>query len=197
MKRDILPKEFYQREDVVQIARELIGKWLFTQMSGEAITGGIIIETEAYAGAIDKASHAYKNRRTGRTEVMFHAGGVAYIYLCYGMHKLLNVVTNKAGTPHAVLIRAIAPKVGIETMCKRRGKERSHPALAVGPGALAQALGITRTHNGLSLAAPPLWIEDRKTEVKDEKILAGPRVGIDYAEEDALLPWRFRLKQKV
>lgn len=183
----ILPLSFYQRDAVVVIAQELIGKWLFTNIDG-IITGGMITETEAYAGPEDKASHAYNNRRTERTEVMFHAGGVAYVYLCYGIHNLLNVVTNIEGIPHAILIRATTAEVGIETMLKRRKKKKVDESLTRGPGSVCQALGIDRRHNGCSLQSTQLWIEDRSAAAN---YIATPRIGIDYAQEHALLPWRF------
>lgn len=182
----ILPRSFYTRVDVVSIARELLGKWLFTKIGNSPITGGIIVETEAYAGAQDKASHAYGNRRTKRTEVMFHEGGVSYVYLCYGIHSLLNVVTHREGIPHAVLIRSIIPKIGIDVIAQRR---KGNLPLASGPGMLCQALGITREHNALDLTQPPIWIEDRG-DIPSE-IISTPRIGIEYAQEDALLPWRF------
>jgi DNA-3-methyladenine glycosylase len=183
-----LKKSFYQREDVLTIGRELLGKFLFTNIGGE-MTGGMIIETESYKGAEDKACHAYNNRRTARTEVMFAPGGVAYIYFCYGMHHLFNIVTNKKDIPHAVLIRAIQPLFGIETMLKRRKKR----PLAAGPGSLTQALGMNRSHNGLSLQGPTIWLEDRQVPISPEQITASSRIGIAYAEEHALLPWRFCL----
>ncbi|HEY9560748.1 MAG TPA: DNA-3-methyladenine glycosylase, partial [Anseongella sp.] len=110
---------FYQREDVVQISRELLGKYLFTRLNGE-ITGGMIVETEAYHGPEDRASHAWKGRFTNRTRVMYGQGGMAYVYLCYGIHHLFNVVTAGNGVPHAVLVRAIEPTLGIERQLERR-----------------------------------------------------------------------------
>ena len=145
----ILPESFYNRKDVVKIARELLGKILVTEFGVR--TSGIIVETEAYAGITDKASHAYGGRRTGRTEVMYSPGGTAYVYLCYGIHHLFNVVTNIEGIPHAVLIRAIEPVEGIETMLERRGKTKLSPSLTAGPGALSQALGISTALTGTSL----------------------------------------------
>ncbi len=180
-----LPPSFFLNEDVVQIAHDLIGTHLFSTIDGE-LTGGIIIETEAYRGPEDRACHAFGNRRTKRTEVMFHQGGVAYVYLCYGIHPLLNVVTGPEGHPHAVLIRALQPTHGLDIMKKRRsGKEN----LCSGPGVLTQALGITMQHNGHSLCSLPLWIE-QKEELK-LPIKTSPRIGVEYAQEDALLPWRF------
>jgi DNA-3-methyladenine glycosylase len=188
-----LPLNFYEREDVVQISKDLLGKYLFTNIDGE-ITGGIITETEAYAGAIDKASHAYKNRRTKRTEIMFGSGGTAYVYLCYGIHHLFNVVTNFEGIPHAVLVRAIKPFEGIPTILKRRNKEKISPSITKGPGTVSQALGIETKHTGISLLGNMIWIEDRKFKVHENDIKAGPRIGVDYAAEDALLPYRFWLE---
>ena len=178
---------FYERDDVVQIAKDLLGKTLFSTIAG-TLTGGIIVETEAYRGAEDRACHAYNNRRTKRTEVMFQKGGIAYVYLCYGIHSLLNVVTNIHGIPHAVLIRGLKPIHGLDHMEKRRGKKEN---LCNGPGALTQALGITLKHNSLPLDLPPLWIEDSGIEISENQIMSGPRIGVDYAKEHALLPWRF------
>jgi DNA-3-methyladenine glycosylase len=188
----ILPKEFYQRENVVLIAKQLLGKRLLTEINGE-LTGGIITETEAYRGPDDKACHAYLGRRTPRTEVMFHPGGIAYIYLCYGIHHLLNVVTSVEDQPHAVLIRAISSTIGLETMLKRRQKQGLDPTLTNGPGALCQALGITRELNGHPFHESPLWIESTSLIIKPSMIQVTPRIGIDYAGEDALRPWRFVL----
>jgi DNA-3-methyladenine glycosylase len=170
--------------DVVQVAHDLVGMSLFTHIDGLTV-GGIITETEAYAGPEDKASHAYGNRRTKRTETMFQAGGIVYIYLCYGMHHLLNIVTNVEGIPHAVLIRALKPTHGIETMQERR-KNRS--PLAAGPGTLSQALGLTLAHNGIPIGDPTIWLEDRGNKLS---IHSSPRIGIDYAEEWVEKPWRF------
>jgi len=189
----VLSLDFYLRPNVVAISRDLLGKWIFTKFENGPLTGGMIIETEAYAGAIDRASHAYQNRRTPRTEVMFQKGGIAYVYLCYGMHHLLNVVTNLEGIPHVVLIRAIKPTHGIDTMLKRRRKAALDPHLTSGPGSLCKALGIDRSFNGKSFDSPFLWIEDRNIVFHDHEIMATPRIGIDYAKEDAKLPWRFHL----
>jgi DNA-3-methyladenine glycosylase len=187
-----LDKEFYLREDVVKISRELLGKVLFTKING-VITAGIITETEAYAGATDKASHAYNNRRTKRTEIMFAEGGIAYVYLCYGIHHLFNVVTNFKDVPHAVLIRAVKPIIGIEKILKRRKQQKIQINTAGGPGTVSQALGIHSSHTGLSLLEETIWIEDHQIEISKKDIITGPRVGVDYAEEDASLPYRFRV----
>ena len=186
----ILSESFYERDDVVLIARELIGKTLFSYI-GKVLTGGMIIETEAYRGPEDRACHAFNNRRTSRTEVMFRGGGIAYVYLCYGMHNMLNIVTALSGIPHAVLIRAIAPTHGLEAMMQRRNKIQADRTLTNGPGSVCQAFGITRDHNGLSLQGPTLWIEDSAIKLEPSQIQATPRIGIDYAGPDATLPWRF------
>jgi DNA-3-methyladenine glycosylase len=184
---------FYNRADVVKIAKELIGKVLVTQF-GEVITSGHIVETEAYAGAIDRASHAYGNRRTNRTEVMFQSGGLAYVYLCYGIHHLFNVVTNLKDVPHAILIRALDPLQGINTMLQRTGKKKVDYTLTKGPGNVSKALGITTGHTGLSLLGDEIYIADDGFAVAKKDIIATPRIGVDYAGEDAKLPYRFILK---
>lgn len=188
-----LPLTYYQGSDVVSLAKKLLGKYLFTTIDG-ITTGGMIIETEAYRGPEDRASHGYKNRRTERNEVMYHKGGVCYIYLVYGLHYLLNIVTNIEGIPHGILIRAILPEVGIEEMLRRRKKTKLDKTLTSGPGSLTQALGIDRSYNGLPVNKPPIWIEDHDITIHPCDINVGPRKGIDYAQEDAKLPWRFRIK---
>jgi DNA-3-methyladenine glycosylase len=187
-----IPKEFYLRNDVVKISRELLGKVLCTDIDGK-YTSGIITETEAYNGIIDKASHAYNNRRTNRTEVMFGEGGVAYVYLCYGIHYLFNIVANKKDTPHAILVRAIKPLEGIETIMERRKAKKLTDKTTIGPGTISQALGITTKHTGIDLTGDTIWLEDRGIKVKPKDIVIGPRVGIDYAQEDKDLPYRFRI----
>jgi DNA-3-methyladenine glycosylase len=187
-----IPLSFYQQEDVISLSKSLIGKYLFTNL-GEGITGGMIIETEGYMGAQDKACHAYANRRTKRTETLFSVGGTSYVYLCYGMHHLFNIVTNKKDIPHAILIRAIKPEIGIDVMLRRRNKEKPVATLTSGPGSLCQALGITRDQNGLVLDGESIWLEDRHVNISQEQIQSSPRIGVDYAEEDALKPWRFCL----
>jgi len=182
----LLSENFYLRENVTLIAKELLGKMILSNIEGK-ITGGWITETEAYAGAIDKASHAYNNRRTKRTEVIFQKGGITYVYLCYGMHFLLNVVTHLKSTPHAVLIRSVIPEIGEEHMENRLGR-KTRNSLS-GPGVVCKGLGITLEHNGLSLLGNTIWIEDHGN--KPKQILQSPRIGVDYAGEDAKLPWRF------
>lgn len=191
----ILKPEFYHRKNVVQIAKDLLGKFLVTNHEGK-YTSGMIVETEAYAGAIDKASHAFGNRRTSRTEIMYGAGGKAYVYLCYGIHHLFNVVTNEAEVPHAVLVRAVEPVDGIDVMLERRHKEKLAPALTAGPGALSEALAIYTKDTGLDLSdqSSLLYIEDRGIKIPKSRIVADTRVGVAYAKEDAYLPYRFYIK---
>jgi DNA-3-methyladenine glycosylase len=192
-----LPVEFYTREDVLQISRELLGKYLYTYVD-DTLCGGMITETEAYRAPEDKASHAYGGRRTARTETFFEEGGVSYVYLCYGIHHLFNIVTNRRDVPHAVLIRAIEPVEGIDKMLERRKKNKVVPALTAGPGALSQALGIRhREHNNLSLQGDCIWIEDRGIRLEDKQIVAGPRIGIAYAKEYAAKPWRYGIRGSV
>lgn len=180
----MIPLSFYENPNVVEVAQNLLGKLLLTRIDG-VLTGGYITETEAYAGVTDKASHAYNGRRTQRTEVMYRQGGVAYVYLCYGMHALLNVVTGEKDVPHAVLIRALEPTFGLEAIQERRKHKKP---LTKGPGTLTQALGVSLKENGVSLQSDSLWIEEG---IKIHSIEATPRIGIDYAKEDASLPYRF------
>ncbi len=186
---------FYRKGDVVQIARALLGKYLVTQFP-EGRTVGRIVETEAYRGPEDRASHAWNNRLTPRTKVMFEAGGVAYVYLCYGIHHLFNVVTGPEGIPHAVLVRALEPVENLGLMLERRAMSKPSFALTAGPGALSRAMGLTTDYSGSSLieAGALIWLEDRGDVIPNEDIIAGPRVGVHYAGECALRPWRFRVK---
>ncbi|MDQ3190570.1 MAG: DNA-3-methyladenine glycosylase [Bacteroidota bacterium] len=186
-----LTKNFYLRDNVITISKELLGKVLFTNINN-VITAGIISETEAYAGITDKASHAYNNRRTNRTEIMYAEGGVAYVYLCYGIHHLFNIVTNVKDIPHAVLIRAVEPLVGLDEILLRRKLSKPTSKMTTGPGTVSQALGITTELTGISLLGSKIWIEDKGIKVNENQIIAGPRVGVDYAGEDALLAYRFR-----
>ncbi|GAB3904781.1 DNA-3-methyladenine glycosylase [Mucilaginibacter boryungensis] len=191
-----LPESYYTSSDVVSIARDLIGKYLFTRIDG-LVTGGYIVETEAYNGIVDKASHAYGNRLTPRTSTMYQQGGIAYVYLCYGIHEMLNVVTSGEGQPHAVLIRAINPTVGLDVMQARRNMAVIKPNITMGPGSVAKALGISRKINAISLQSDTMWIEDQGLAFPDDAVAAVPRVGVDYAKEDALLPYRFYVKGNV
>ncbi len=185
----ILSKEFYQRDDVLLIARDLLGKVLVTEIDGQQCKGKIV-EVEAYNGRTDKACHAYGGRRTKRTEIMYEPGGIAYVYLCYGVHHLFNVVTNQEGLADAVLIRALEPLEGTELMKARIKSNNKY--LSNGPGRLSKAMGITTSLNGIDLHENVLWIEEGKNE--GFEIVETARVGIDYAEEDALLPWRYYIK---
>lgn len=190
-----LTLSFYTRDDVTLIARELLGKRLVSFADGR-LTSGYITETEAYKGIIDKASHAYGNRRTKRTETMFSEGGIAYIYFCYGMHSLLNVVTNHNGIPHAVLIRAILPETGMNIMTERIGRQVSDKD-GVGPGRVTKLLGLTFADDKEDLVkGNKIWIEDAGIEVPDTLVKLTPRIGVSYAGEDALLPYRFVITQK-
>ena len=187
-----LPESFYLRSDIVQVSRDLLGKVLTTNLDG-CITKAIITETEAYEGETDKASHAYGGRRTKRTEPIYQTGGRAYIYLCYGIHHMFNVVSNVEGIPHAILVRAGRPHQGEAEMLRRRGKSKADKSLLAGPGSLGKALGIKTILTGTDLAGDKIWIEDQDISVDDAEIIVGPRVGIDYAEEDASRPYRFIL----
>ncbi|MEJ8757932.1 DNA-3-methyladenine glycosylase [Pontibacter sp. H259] len=188
-----LQKDFYTRANVVQIAQELLGKYLYTSVDG-MLTGGMIVETEAYSGENDRACHAHLNRRTARTEIMYHEGGVAYVYLVYGIYNLFNIITNVEGKADAVLIRAIQPETGVEEMLLRRNMQIIKPNLTAGPGVLSIALGINRNHYGEDLTGNTIWLEDKGVTVAPENMMTVPRVGIDYAGDDALLPWRFYIK---
>jgi DNA-3-methyladenine glycosylase len=192
-----LPVEFYRDSDVCGISRSLLGKRLCSRLNSSPVTSGIIVETEAYAGPEDRASHAYGNRRTNRTEVMFRSGGVAYVYLCYGIHALFNVVTNVRGIPHAVLVRAIEPTDGIPTMLRRRKCNELARSLTAGPGALCEALGIKPRHSGTRLTGKQIWIEDTGLSIPDKQIISSPRVGVDYAGHHAHRPWRFRIRDSA
>ena len=189
-----LPKSFYQGMDVIGLSKELIGKRLVSCFDGKR-TAGIIVETEAYLGERDRASHAYGLRRTARTEVMFREGGLAYVYLCYGIHHLFNVVVSPKGVPNAILIRGLEPVEGIDSMLKRCNKTRLDKTLTSGPGSLTRALGITTKQTGISLIRnTPVWIEDSNNTIPSGRILSCTRVGVEYAKEDARLPYRFLLE---
>jgi DNA-3-methyladenine glycosylase len=188
-----LNESFYERPDVVRIARDLLGKSLFTRING-VITGGIIVETEAYSWR-ERGCHAYSARKTDRNSIMFESGGYSYVYLCYGMHHLFNVVTNTRGVAEAVLVRALEPTHGVDEMKRRRGRISNPYHLTSGPGKLTKALGIDRKFNGKSLFDNEIWIEGQRKKIPTSKIASGPRVGIDYAGEDALLPWRFTISE--
>ncbi|MBV8390496.1 MAG: DNA-3-methyladenine glycosylase [Mucilaginibacter sp.] len=188
-----LPQSFYLDSDVVSLSKQLLGKYLFTSING-LFSGGYIVETEAYNGTIDKASHAFGGKRTARTEIMYKEGGIAYIYLCYGIHEMLNVVVSPEDEPRAILIRAIEPTIGVDIMLGRKNMETLKPNITAGPGSVAKALGIDRKLNAISLESDQLWIEDRGLRYTDDQIAEVPRIGVAYAQEDALLPYRFYVK---
>jgi DNA-3-methyladenine glycosylase len=187
-----LPQSFYLRSDVVKIAKELLGKVLVTNWENQ-YTSGRIVETEAYAGELDKASHAFKGK-TARTSVMFEEGGTAYVYLCYGIHEMFNIVTNKAGVPHAILIRAVEPIEGIEFMLQRTGKKKLDETLTRGPGNVGKAFGFHRSQCGVSLQSNELYVADDGYKPDKKLIVASPRIGVAYAGEHALFDYRFYIK---
>ncbi len=190
-----LGSSFFQGNDVVLIAEQLLGKVICRNIDGK-ILKGIITETEAYCGHNDKACHAHLGKFTKRTAVMYKAGGVAYVYLCYGIHHLFNIVTNKEGKADAVLIRAIEPISGIDYMVETRNYKGKIINLASGPGKLTQALSIDKRLNNENLVeSDALWIEEGVDDLSTDQIIRSKRIGIDYAEEDAELPWRFYLKE--
>ncbi|MFM7488535.1 MAG: DNA-3-methyladenine glycosylase [Cytophagales bacterium] len=184
-----LAQSFYQRQNVVLIAKELIGKVLVTSVN-DLLTSGVIVETEAYSYQ-ERGCHAYHGI-TERNKVMFEPGGVAYVYLCYGIHQMMNVVTNKENRAEAVLIRALQPLEGLDVM-RHRMSVKTENRITSGPGKLTKALGIDRKQNGQSLGGSEIWIENRNIKVAKGRIMALPRIGIDYAGEDARLRWRFTL----
>jgi DNA-3-methyladenine glycosylase len=185
--------DFYTRADVLAVARELLGQVLVVPAPDGQRLSGAIVETEAYRGPEDRASHAYGGRRTARTETMYRRGGTAYVYFVYGLHYQFNVVTNVEDVPHAVLVRAVAPLEGVEVM-RRRREGRPDDELASGPGKLCAAFGIDRNLDGADLLGDRVWIEAGPRRIAPAAIVAGPRVGVDYAGRWARKPWRFRIK---
>lgn len=183
-----LTPAYFQQQDIVYLAKDLLGKIIHTNIDGQ-LCSGIISETEAYAGVGDKACHAHLGRFTKRTQVMYEPGGVAYVYLCYGIHHLFNIVCNQKGVADVVLIRGVIPTTGLETMLQRRKKAKVTSNLCSGPGNFTQAFGISKMQNETSICGDNIWIENRG--IQPTKVKTTPRIGIDYAEEDALLPWRF------
>lgn len=198
-----IPREFYTREDTLQIAQDLLGKTLVIPNEfGERVSAKIV-ETEAYLGAIDKAAHSYKNRRTKRTETMFAVGGTVYIFFIYGMYFQFNIVAGEVDSPYAILIRAVEPLENIEIMRERRNAKRKNPDskmpdknLTSGPGKLCIALGIDKSFNNEDLLGEKVWLEEGEKLAKTE-IVSGKRIGIDYAEEFAEKPWRFWIKDNL
>jgi DNA-3-methyladenine glycosylase len=188
-----LPIEFYDREDVVKIAEDLLGKILITKFDG-ATTSGKIVETEAYIGLTDKASHSFGGKRTFRNEHMYAAPGIAYVYICYGMHHLFNVVSNKINVPDAVLIRAVEPLEGIDIMLQRSGKLKLDNTLTKGPGNVAKALGISKQHSGVNLMSNKIFIADARIYFDANEIAVSKRIGIESAGEAAAYPYRFYVR---
>ena len=189
---DKLPISLYQDTNVARIARNLLGKQLWTNFNNN-LTGGLIVEVEAYCGATDQACHAFPDKKTPRTQIMYESGGVAYVYLVYGMHHLFNIVTNIEGRADAVLIRAIEPAAGERIMQDRRNINQSNKLLTGGPARLTQALGITVAHNKTDLQSNHIWLTEGK-RYSDSEIVTSKRIGVEYAGDDALLPWRFHIK---
>ena len=188
-----LPLSFYARKDVVTIAKELIGTILVTNFDG-IITSGIIVETEAYVAITDRASHSFGNRRTARNEHMYSGPGTAYVYICYGLHHMMNVVTNKKNIPDAVLIRAVEPREGIDIMLRRTGKKTLDATLTRGPGNVGKALGIFKHHSGHHLLGKEIYITYGNSAIDSSRIGVSKRIGVESAGKDALLPYRFYLK---
>jgi len=184
-------RNFYLN-DTFEVAIGLLGATLHTNIDGE-LASGKIVELEIYLGKVDKASHAYGGKRTTRNKVMYHMGGIGYIYLIYGLHSLFNVVTGMDNDAHAILIRALEPVSGIEIMEKRRNSN-DFLNLTSGPGKLCSALKITRDQNGVGLTGNTIWIEPPKEKIPDNKIIKAKRIGIDYAEEYKNKLWRFYIK---
>lgn len=185
--------DFYNRENAVEIAKELLGKVLVTNFDGFH-TSGRIVETEAYIGLTDKASHSYAGKRTLRNEHMYAQAGTAYIYVCYGIHQLFNIVTNFIDVPDAILIRALEPLEGVEIMLNRTGKPVADYSLTRGPGNVGKALGFTKKNSGHLLTGTDMFIADDKSWYKPGEIGSSPRIGVAYAGTDALLPYRFYVK---
>jgi DNA-3-methyladenine glycosylase len=181
---------YFEGSRVSQIAQQLLGKVLITKVDGE-VTAGMIVETEAYSFR-ERGCHAYLNKRTPRNQVMFKRGGHAYVYLCYGIHHLFNIVTNTEGKGDAVLVRALQPTLGVEVMMSRV-KTDTPKRITAGPGKLSRAMGIDLNLNGAWLGDFQVWIEEGKRIAPADRI-AATRIGIDYAGSDALLPWRYYIR---
>jgi DNA-3-methyladenine glycosylase len=189
-----LKREYFIDNDTLWLARDLLGKVLYSSIDNEQITAGIITETEAYLAPDDKASHAYGNKKTKRTQTMFLKGGVAYIYLCYGIHHLFNIVTNEQNIAHAILVRSVMPVLGFPQIQTRMRKQV--PFLLNGPGKLTNGLGIKTSHNAENLSGSVIWLEEHGIRIPRDKITIGPRIGVDYAGEDARLPYRYYIEDR-
>ena len=188
-----LPLSFYSRKDVVSIARELLGKVVVTNFDGN-ITSGRIVETEAYVALTDKASHSFAGRRTSRNEHMYAAPATAYVYICYGMHQMFNIVTNEKEIPDAVLIRALEPLHGIDIMLQRTGKLKADYTLTKGPGNVGKALGISKQHSGLHLLDDEIYLVNDEFVLDKNNIGISKRIGVESAGADGLLPYRFYIR---
>ena len=192
--KSILPLSFYQRSDVLTIARELLGKHVCTRLAGE-LTTGRIVETEAYRHEGDPSITLHLQRKRTQAQALYQPGGQAYLYNVYRIHTLFNITTHDAEHPDAVLIRAIEPLAGTDVMLRRRGLAAPARNLTAGPGVLSQALGLTPALNGELVTGPHIWLADAGEVIVEENILASSRVGLEYAGPEAVaLPWRFRLK---
>lgn len=195
----LLESSFYQDEDVVSMAQKLLGKILVTEVDG-MVSSGMIVETEAYRGPDDRGCHAFGGRCTERTKTMFYEGGHAYVYICYGVHPMVNVVTGPEGFAHAVLIRAIQPLEGVDMMMERRRINKEKPILVNGPGKLTVALGIHKEMDGQKLfeQTSPLRLYDASMDILPEKVVSGPRVGMSkYVGACSHRPWRFYLRDNL
>lgn len=188
-----IPLSFYARKDVVAIAKDLIGKIIVTNFYG-SITSGRIVETEAYVALTDKASHSFGGKRTARNEHMYAAAGTAYVYICYGLHQMMNIVTNDKDIPDAILIRAVEPLEGIDIMLKRTGKPTLDKTLTRGPGNVGKALGILKHHSGNHLLGNKIYLMDDHLKINEEQIGTSVRIGVESAGADSLFPYRFYLK---
>ena len=189
-----LPAAFFQRPDVLQIARDLLGKHIYTNIDG-IITAGCIVETEAYRHEGDDSLTLHLQRKRHQARGLHVPGGHAYIYTVYNRHALFNIATHDAAHPDAILLRAIEPTIGVAEMLRRRGLTAPVRALTAGPGVLSQALGITPALTGLPVTGKVLWFEDHGKPVAPTDIVASSRVGLEYAGAEAVaLPWRFRLR---
>ena len=191
--RQVVPRHFYSDPNPVKVARGLLGKIVRVKgKSGDCAAR--IVETEAYGGAQDRASHAWRGR-TRRNESMFGAPGTAYVYLCYGIHRMFNVVTGPTGWPAAVLIRGVEPMEGAERMARRRGVSVDDFRLSAGPGALTEAMGIESDADRCDLVSGSIRIEDDGVRYPRTKIQAGRRVGVSYAGQAANFLWRFSVRR--
>lgn len=188
-----LPIQFYKRSDVVLIAKELIGKIIVTNLGGTKTTGRIV-ETEAYIGITDRASHSYAGKRTARNEHMYSAPGTAYVYICYGTHHLFNIVCNEINIPDAVLIRAVQPLTGTGIMLQRAGKQKAGNTLTKGPGNAARALGISKIHSGISLLGNEIYLTDDGTVTPSDLVASSKRIGIESSGDAVSKPYRFYIK---